>query len=510
MLTPLSGKEKAARLPLDYFRKAGRGKWRITLGLVLGVLLIGGISWASGNWRQLAMPGKVHRIHATFEDNCSACHAPFQPTTSTNPLQAFFKTGPVSDSLCQSCHAGPPHHPTRLNEGEELRCSSCHSEHNGRNAPISQPADSKCLNCHQDLQNHVNNGSPHFAKEITRFPLHPQFNLGPDQARVPLKTAQDPGKLKFNHKVHLAAGMKHSETDARGWTLKDISDKDARERYRDKQPNEKRNDNDFVQLDCASCHNTEVGDAFPPGPGQFPPRRSTGDYMLPIHFDQHCKACHPLTFSNELPNVQIPHPLQPTEVNQFLWGALAEKEVKKPEMKPGDRPLPGENISRIEKKAKESILSGIAQLESVLYKRERDKAIEQVYLGKNTCGLCHYDERPLGSVIPTRIVPPDIPEVWFQHGKFNHLFHRGVACTECHDKVRESTNHLDVLLPNVENCKVCHGPAAKVNGHNQGGVLHNCTTCHNYHNGANPLAGLGAEARHAMKRKTLQGFLDGN
>ena len=506
MLSSLSGKERAARVPLNYFRRAGRRKWLVTLTVLSVALVAAAASVASGFWRQLAMPGKVHNAHAAFEDNCAACHAPLQPSTSRNPLQAGLQTGPVSDQLCQNCHSGPPHHPVRQSE-ESPHCSSCHVEHKGRHAPLAQNPDSACTQCHGSLDSHVKDGVAGYENRITRFSAHPQFRIGSGDARRPVGQANDPGKLLFNHKTHLTPGVRTSPTDRGGWTIGDIKDKALRERYREQQPPEQRRDADLAKLNCASCHQADATDAPPPGPGQAVGRRSPGDYMRPATYDQHCKACHPLTFDTELPGVQIPHHLQPAEVNRFLWGAVAGREVKALALVGDKRPLPGDNLSRLEREARKAIQSGVNGIESILHQRDRDKAIEFVSSGKTTCGLCHPVERQPGKAIPDRIPPTGVPEVWFPHAKFSHRAHRAVDCQQCH-AAGESTSNLDVLLPGVENCQTCHAPKMTVGGQHRGGVRHDCVTCHRYHNGDDPLAGIGAKARGVSVPRSIQEFLD--
>jgi len=516
MLNGLSGKEKAARVPLDYFRKAGRGRVKITLALLGLVLVIMGVSFASGGWRQLALPGKVHHAHASFEDRCASCHAPFQPSTSGNPLQSILQTGPVADHLCKACHDGPPHHPGREIAGDPTRCVHCHVEHRGRSAPISRVADRNCTVCHGALPAHALEAKTSFESAITHFTNHPQFRVGAGQERKPLHEAQDPGKIRFNHQIHLSEGLRHGATDSRGWKLRDISDQGLREIYRKQQASDKKADDDFVQLNCASCHNTDASDALHPGNSRGGLLIAGGEYMLPISYERHCKACHTLTFPGGSPEQSIPHGLQPAEVNKFLWGALlektahAEKKAPDPAPKTSSRPLPGDNLGRLDRKAKVAVQAGVAELESQLYETERSNAVCQVYLGKNTCGLCHFEERQAGKTIPEKILPANLTEIWYPHSRFNHMPHRALHCLECHPQAATSTTQLDLLVPGIDNCKICHGPLTQSGGMRSGGVPHECTTCHLYHNRDkdNPFAGVGSAARGLKERKTVLEFLN--
>jgi len=473
-----------------------------------------GVGWASGSWRQWAMPGKLHRVHSTFEDNCAACHMPLQPTTSANGLQSLLGTGPVADHLCQSCHEGPAHHPHRTISGEVGTCSSCHRDHQGRNSTLSQAPDRDCLACHQDLKSKVVDGQPRYENMITHFSGHPSFRIGSGTERTPLSAARDPGNLKFNHKLHLAPGQATPDS-RRGRTLADIADPELREWYRQGKSQDGKSDTDLVQLDCASCHQSDAQDQFHGGNSIATQRRMPGDYMLPIEFNQHCKACHPLTLGGPLATkTEIPHPLKPQEVEAFVWGTLAKGAVSpKSAGARGDWPLPGGNQPRPQSEPKRWIDEAVRDLNSQLYQEwkgpQKDQATSLLFAGNHTCGLCHIANPTSGDPrAPRTLKPTQVQEMWLPHGGFHHVYHRGVACTDCHQQAVGSTQSSEILLPDVENCQKCHGPSKTVAGHHQGGVPHTCTSCHKYHNGDQPRAGPGAAARAPKRPKSLQDFLD--
>jgi hypothetical protein len=498
-LRPVTGKDKSSRVPLDYYKHLSDRKKKVTwvlLGLV-GVVLA--VSLASGYWREMASPGKVHVVHAEWEHDCSVCHLPLQPTSSRNGLRGALGVGQVSDALCKKCHAGPPHHPGREIAEEVGSCASCHTEHHGRRAQLSLVADSTCTKCHADLEKHVKDGKPLYEKTVTNFDRdHPQFRIGLPGKRQPLDKVSDPGKLRFNHEVHLAAGMKTQ------WHLDQITDPELRERYRKEQDNKE--DKDPVQLTCASCHQLDAADAPTGAPGGGSVTRTMGEYFQPTTYEQHCKACHPLTFDPRLPKVEVPHLLQPEQVRRFLWGVYGGEEVKELKKKSiTDRPLPGMNLTReAQQEAKARIAGRVGEAESILFQQDVEKAMKFATQGKAMCGLCHqYTSGP-----EKKIVPPDVPRVWYPHSKFSHKAHRMAECKVCHD-AEKSTKNSDVLLPGVENCRKCHAPSGVVKDHKVGGVRYDCVTCHRYHNGERPQAGLGAAKRGIEKRKPLQDFLDG-
>src|SRR5262249_42300170 len=194
--------------------------------------------------------------------------------------------------------------------------------------------------------------------------------------------------------------------------------------------------------------------------------------MLPVTYDQHCKACHPLTFNPALPTVAVPHHLQPPDVNRFLTGVYVRELVADADLVKkltSGRPLPPANVSRAEKEARARVADSVGRAEQYLY------------AGKSTCGLCHHFERAPGKPAPRRIVPTDVPQVWYRHSHFSHRPHRAVACLECHGGAEDSEKAADVLLPGVENCRRCHGGPRE-----SAGVRHDCVTCHRYHHGDEP------------------------
>jgi hypothetical protein len=307
----------------------------------------------------------------------------------------------------------------------------------------------------------------------------------------------DPGKLKFNHHLHMTPGQPRA-AGGKPWALGDIADKSERERYRAMQP-DKKQDKDPVELNCASCHvldSRAAGDAFPP--------RSPGAYMLPVTYEFSCKACHPLTFDKQLPAVSIPHHLQPGEVNAFLWGTYVEqKAAKDPGLRQrltSPRPLPGKPFSPEEEQLRTEIRTFV------------EKAERYVYSGTTTCGECHYYEGKTEGGQPKKIVPTQVKEIWYEHARFSHVAHRMTKCASCHPRAdadvsdedsAPSTQSSDVLIPGISNCVVCHAPPASSGTE---GVRHNCTECHSYHNGAHPLAGVGARERNAKRPVSVEAF----
>lgn len=533
MVHNLTGKDKSARIPLPYHQQVGRSrkKWAIGAGVILLLAAVG--FGATGYWKEWSAPMRpVHSSHAAWENDCSSCHAPLKPTNSGNALSGMLSDrGKVSDKLCTACHMGQEgqqHHANMTDNVPEMvaTCAACHKEHQGRSAFISRVSDAKCTCCHADLTKHVKGTSSGYHATITSFEGdaekgHPPFSVGTGRDRALLGKAKDPGKLRFNHKMHLAEGIVGGS-----WTFERITDDKMRDRLMKLQgvTDPKKLVNLGADQTCSACHVLSASD----DPGRkVGPARPTGEYILPATYDQHCKGCHPLTFSptKELANVEIPHHLQPGQVSEFLSGVFARTAVKADSSVPkikkifDEFPLPGDNLKR-----EERLRTEIKQAGDLGWAEQARRAKDVT-----TCVLCHYEEtipgKKKGDPASTRIVPVDVPEIWFPHAKFSHEAHRAVRCADCHgDKpnesgksefeskyglkpVYESVDASDVLLPLRNNCLECHSSARTEGGKKLGGVRHECVTCHNYHHSDEPRAGLGVAARGVKERVSIEKLL---
>ena len=85
---------------------------------------------------------------------------------------------------------------------------------------LAATSDSSCSQCHADLR--TRDGKPHYVASIATFTRgHPEFSA--------LRTGKtDPGKVKFNHYVHL-------------------------------QPHLMGPNNERVEMSCDDCHRTATG-----------------------------------------------------------------------------------------------------------------------------------------------------------------------------------------------------------------------------------------------------------
>jgi hypothetical protein len=508
-----TGKQRAARIPLDYYKRTdGLERWKVRLAGVALLVTLGwlGASWAiSGQDDFQSSRGPLASVHQSFDNQCQACHEPFTSISSHSWDAPFLGDAKESSQKCQACHSGAVHH---KGQTPELSCAACHRDHRGREASLVRLPDSDCTQCHNDLSGHVSREVAAirgytdakkvkgFDNSVTKFATatHPAFR----------SIVKDPGKLEFSHRLHLSAGMALREGDQVGGTIKVLGQipKEFRDRYRSQQQD--KGDKAPVQLQCASCHQQDAGDAaaFAKGPRGDAAMRGSGAYMLPINYENHCQACHPLTIDHKqegakVTQVAVPHRWQPPEIHTYLDNyftaklakGLWEKEENVPKMKDVP-PLPGQQVKAPVPEA---------ELEKV---RKAVKTAES-YLddGRSGCALCHEIKRSAAQT-PLQIVAPNVPQVWFKHALFNHAAHRAVTCLECHSKAPESRFSSDVLIPGQDNCVKCHAPVTEAG---TPGVRSTCTTCHLYHNGDHSLQGIGAANRRPRESRTITEFLQG-
>jgi serine/threonine protein kinase len=275
-----------------------------------------------------------------------------------------------------------------------------------------------------------------------RWAEHPDF-----------KPNRDPGKLKFNHQLHMAAGL-GLIGDRNVFTLAKIAPEE-RERYR--RPGQ--GDESPVQLRCASCHSLDSSEfqVSRERLGWLPvnsvlPARTSGQHMLPIVYELHCRACHGLDFVRGGGGAITGHRLQPAEVRALLEGFFAREYLN------GVVPRP----AGVEGRLPDYVAEKVAGVERRLY-------------DKSTCMQCHYGETGGDSFVPRRIEPTIIPEVWYPNAFFSHAAHAAVDCTDCH-AATDSAAADDVLIPDVNNCRRCHNPPGR--GEAAGTARYTCSECH--------------------------------
>ncbi len=555
-----TGKQKAVRIPLDYFKSRDRnGWWKLILVVVAPLIALG---WWLGNTvigsdrgAMLYNHGPIHNVHLTWEQKCEVCHQDFVPIGEQQwASRVLNPSGQTSDALCTTCHAGPVHHDNQK-EADVETCAGCHRDHRGRFVSMVRLPDTDCTRCHSNLQEHATTADLQYEPVINRFDQdHPEFAIRwIDQATKQLvserldKDPKDPSDLKFNHKLHMTKGM------GQGYKLEKIGGED-RARY----AKQGQKLTDQVQLDCTACHVLDAADYYkvkqpdgtflskPPTRADGTlianqPARSSGSYMMPITYENQCKACHPLTInppggaSAESDPVTVPHRLQPDKVREFLWQTLAASTLADSQDLLGQRisRRPDKRSAELDTTAREAVEKAVFNAEQSLYAGDLTK---QTGIHAQGCTECHSYEAagnqpevakqieagtlPLaraafGKDMPEfRVKTAKVPEVWLSHGAFNHNSHRAVDCKACHapaypDSAKPAEVSDVIMLPSIGICRSCHAPAGRDGANLVGGSAFDCTECHRYHNGANPLQGDGALARDAKVTREIAEFLNG-
>jgi hypothetical protein len=512
-----SSRELSARVDLKVHRRPNRVRRKAWwLALLAGAA---SFVWVclqhSRGENQIYQAGDVTNPHHLIENECQRCHTKWTPLQRLLSFDLKGDLHSIDNKACEQCHHVVEHHKNQIPEHSTFSCAACHQEHEGAEM-LTSPSDRHCTNCHDNLKGHGDNAGK-FANLITRFDQtdgHPEFRLLEllkneanaaephkdhgvhkslakfQRERLSLKAPagddapkwQDPGRIYFNHAVHLKPDL----------------------------PGEDRKP---ITLVCKDCHEADDDHRF----------------FNPIAYESHCRKCHPLLFDHfNFPGQKVPHET-PEVVRGFLTeqytlralsGAAAN--LQKPEPDPPSRPIPGHRDfqrPKLSKEQAESVRAGVARAE----KNARDgfgdateltQLRQQRLLGPESsggCGYCHEitSSKPqeTATLADWNIVETKIPSRWFMHGSFHHDPHRLLSCSACHKDVEKKQNTGDVMLPSIKLCRACHtarpqdsasmkelGERASNSGsettqslqellsHVNRGARHECIECHKYHN----------------------------
>ena len=504
-----SAKERALRIPLDYVHGTDRlQRWKWKISVIAAVVTIGFGAWVMFAPRGKAAfsHGQLASVHAAWDTNCSTCHQDFLALRpdAANPLARFGLLSSKATQLkgqilrqqidlkCQACHAGSPHHRKENELATDARtCVSCHTEHRGRHAEIARPVDMECTRCHEDIAAHrsiEDSVAIPAIENVSAFAI----SLGANPSKHPdfRSLASDPGNLKFNHHIHMQAGIPAPDSsqsppasatapDARGeaagkklLTLADLPVEFV-ERYRRPGQNAASDVTNAIQLECASCHQLKTSTSPLPEKSQVA-IPSSGEYMMPIRYEVHCRACHPLNYEPAA-DKQLQHGLRPKEANESLYGRYAA-EAKAIDETSGRltprRPIPGQRLEHATNEVSRSISEQVAAARRYLHET-------------NACGKCHLSKTSGQTQVGlTDLQESAIPQVWFRHSRFDHTAHRTEKCELCHDTTSASTapgrqDHDVVMIKGRDVCMSCHSPGGSDGS--TGGARFDCVECHQYH-----------------------------
>jgi hypothetical protein len=474
--------------------------------------------------------GPLANVHGAFDNNCAACHVAHS-VSDLSPRAVFETRERWHDLTCEKCHTGAAHHASPTAEARDFhnRCSNCHHDHNGRLHSLVRLPDDHCTRCHSDLSKHHDSnksqaGTPYQNKVTSFVTDHPEFRSFDLKGK--------PRTLKFSHAVHMNPGQAYAPGGKEAMTVghvQALSGRASAERYR----KSGQGDDALVTLECASCHKLDPGrgtaefdklkavlDATGEPTRSLLPPRPEGAYYLPVNFEDHCRACHPLgapegvSAGKVVERFTVPHRKQPAELlgdlkAGYLRGMIA---TGHPALA-----VPAEPGGKLDTPPAASSRTLAEETDRLAAAAQR-----QLFSGDAGCAKCHQTRGSIETLAtePLRVAPVPDRTVWMVHAKFNHAAHRGATCASCHPGTAGATiSPVDAAKPEpvqilgLETCRACHAPlGTKVTlpgGETLlgGGTRHGCTDCHRYHHGDQPLQGRGGDSWFPKDPRTLADWL---
>lgn len=395
----------------------------------------GDSSWSSG---------PLSLAHAGLEDNCQACHA--QPFVA------------VRDDSCLSCHKDTHDHADAARQiaarGErdaggkllrmiaatfnkpEGRCVDCHTEHQGKTR-MQPTAQRFCADCHDGMDTRLRNTKIANAADFGQS--HPQFRPAvslapgpvPQFRRVSLdQHPRENSGLKFPHATHLSntngvARMAQTLAGEHGFG---------------------------AALACKDCHTADP----------------SGTRFEPVDMERDCEMCHSLGFERIGGTLRTLRHGEPQQVVADIFAFYRST--------PPARPI---NLGGMARRRPGDFAQGQTYAAYFGAARARPaaaaEAIRSVFSKGGACFDCHSVIAPAAGGFDYRIAPVHQTVRYFQNGWFDHAAHRTESCVSCHDAPR-SRAASDLLLPDIESCRECHGGEAS-----RADVPSSCAMCHDYH-----------------------------
>lgn len=361
--------------------------------------------------------GPLANSHHFFGQQCTTCH------------EGGFAR--VKDEDCRSCHQSTPGHADpekfQLSLLGDARCAFCHRDHNGDE--LIRKDQELCSSCHKDTwTTHDESTKPlavgDFGDDHPAFVVTlPQWNEAGvyTPVRTPLATTgiKENSGLIFRHDVHLdAKGIRGPKGDE--------------------------------VLDCNSCHHSEPG----------------GARMQPINFEKDCQSCHLLTFSVRGADRQVQHG------NVAEVGFAIQEFFAREALEGGFDQVDAPSVVRVRRRPGQSVTPQ-ERADALAWARDQaTTTLNRLFDGK-ACSECHTTYR--GPDGDWNVKPVRVTGSWFPRSDFTHRRHDTMACADCH-VASTSKSSSDLLLPNIDNCRQCHGGE-----HSRNKVPTTCIDCHGFH-----------------------------
>ncbi|MEQ1439435.1 FHA domain-containing protein [Fontimonas sp. SYSU GA230001] len=328
----------------------------------------------------------------------------------------------VRDQACLGCHATIKHHGDDA-QGmaaaglDDRRCASCHFEHGDAHAVLPQhPA--TCTGCHATPQDFAALSGVGAVTDFAR--KHPPFRT----TATVLRDGQ-----RETRRAELTPGTR----DQSGL----IYPHDLH-----LNPKGIRGENGKEVLQCADCHRPGAGDVG----------------FAPVRFERDCQRCHQLDVTLGGLPFRLPHG-DSDAVRSLLEGAVGMKPVAAPkaaDVQGEDRRRPGVRAERGDDTGSASEIDGIFE--------------------RQVCAKCHEVTRTEGQVVA--VSAPALRQTWMPMARFTHAPHQWVSCEVCH-AASTSSDSNDLLLPQIETCRGCHGGVGS-----DGKIQSTCIDCHRFHQAA--------------------------
>ncbi|MBL6692259.1 MAG: FHA domain-containing protein [Pseudomonadales bacterium] len=381
------------------------------------------------------LAGELHRTHAFMGDRCENCHTvPFVPAQEVD---------------CLNCHLSVNHHFDTDTFGRDYfigdTCQDCHREHNGPEA-ITRTDQESCTACHADLA-HAGYESDLLA--ATDFlEDHPAFMVSMlemqedetwDLKRFDMwdDELEEVSNLKFPHDIHMNPdGVLGPEGD--------------------------------IVMECMDCHAVEKG----------------GMRMKTVTMEQHCASCHELTFDPAAPDRVVPHGA-PDDLMILLRGYYAYQYFQE-NADPGSTtvdvaPEPAREVRRPGRRKRSvsefqmEIPNDTSSTEARDFVDERVAAAAERMFEQRSCIVCHEVIEPQEESLDWRVMPVKLTPDWMPLAEFSHDSHINMSCEGCHEAAWSDWAG-DVLMPDIESCRTCHGGE-----HAEGKLQSSCISCHEFH-----------------------------
>ena len=440
------GKERASRIDLDYHRQRTWLEYSRYPAALIGLLLSG----FYGGWILIAdsmttsiartsalSTGPLAMVHTSFENDCQQCHS---DNLGLPLARDSWKLAPEArlthlEDRCQKCHQVSGHSRDLLaNTAPDRDCATCHREHSGRDKLLTAVANEACVSCHSDLKTVCKNFDvAENLNAVTDFSVNSHGHKD-ITGRVTFRSLlADEGRIRFDHAQHLQPGQ--VDPNRKGGFQLSMLAVTSRESYR--KPGQ--TDDQLVQLDCASCHQSHAVAGRSNSVA-----KEEGRHYAPIDFDKHCSACHQMTYAGQANDMlPLPHVAPREEFEQLLSAKLNRGEPS------GEIRMRGD-IDR--SNSSELINSSVEQ------------AVDAVF---NRCQQCHLQEDITPSAIDAALAgtsQPLIASRWLQMGYFDHASHSRIErCEFCHEVPQGASyqpgsagDHRQVFIRGPESCTPCH------------------------------------------------------